>query len=181
MWERCMQLDNRTYNVLLHQLENVRWSIIGLSEVLYSGRSDKSHKEGVALVLQKEASKALIRYEAAGFMILKAKFLLESNNHTAVCPNITINRRGDRRILHRSKLSESGLDDSYMGFQLKGWIWHTWIGALGNVKNQFKSSVPMCRALSKPDIASYDKLALTGLRIKLKTIQKERCGKRFDV
>lgn len=85
-------------------------------KVLYSGRSDKSHKEGVALVLQKEASKALIRYEAAGFMILKAKFLLESNNHTAVCPNITINRRGDRRILHRSKLSESGLDDSYMGF-----------------------------------------------------------------
>jgi exonuclease III len=75
--------------ILLHQLKDMKWSIMGLSEVrwtgagefdkdeykiIYSGRADNKHQEGVAFILRKEAVKALIGYDTIGPRILKARF-----------------------------------------------------------------------------------------------------------
>src|SRR6218665_1288432 len=74
-------------DVLLHQLRGVRWSIMGLSEVrwtgsgeldrddykiIHSGRPDNKHQDGVALILKKEAARAMIGYAALGPSIIKA-------------------------------------------------------------------------------------------------------------
>src|SRR6218665_528781 len=67
---------------LLHQL---RWSIMDLSEVrwtgsgeldrddykiIYSGRPDNKHQDGVALIVKKEAARAMIGYAALGPRII---------------------------------------------------------------------------------------------------------------
>ena len=67
------------------------------------------------------------------------------------------------------------------------WTWEAPDGKTRNmidfilVNNRWKSSVTMCRAFSKPDVASDHKMIMAGIRIKLKTIQKEKIEKRFDV
>ena len=56
-------------DILLHQVKDLRWNVIGLSKtrwdgegemmkdghkIIYSGRKDGKHQEGVALVLRKK-------------------------------------------------------------------------------------------------------------------------------
>jgi len=77
-------------DILLYQLKDMKWSIMGLSEVrwtgageiekdeckiIYAGRSDNKHQDGVALILKKEAIKALIGYDAVNSRILNATYL----------------------------------------------------------------------------------------------------------
>lgn len=76
-------------DILLHQLHDYRWSIVGLAEtrwtgageftkddyrIIYSGRKDDKHQEGVAFVLRKEASNALLGYKCLGSRIITARF-----------------------------------------------------------------------------------------------------------
>lgn len=76
-------------DILLYQLERIKWSIIGISEtrwtgcgeiekgdskILYSGREDNKHQEGVALILRKDAKNALIGYKTVSSRIIKARF-----------------------------------------------------------------------------------------------------------
>ena len=76
-------------DILLHQMKEINWSILGLSEVrwtgegvidreeykiIYSGRRDGRHQEGVALVMKREAAKALLGYRAVSSRIIKARF-----------------------------------------------------------------------------------------------------------
>src|SRR6218665_2395722 len=49
------------------------------------------------------------------------------------------------------------------------------------VNNRWRSSVTMCRTFTKPDVASDHNLVMAGIRVKLKTIHREKSGKRFDI
>src|SRR3984885_7608136 len=67
------------------------------------------------------------------------------------------------------------------------WTWESPDGKTRNmidfilVNNRWRTSVTMCRAFSRPDVASDHKLILAGIRIKLRTITNEKTEKRFDV
>ena len=49
------------------------------------------------------------------------------------------------------------------------------------VNNRWKSSVTMCRTFTKPDVASDHNLVMAGIRVNLKTIHREKSGKKFDI
>ena len=49
------------------------------------------------------------------------------------------------------------------------------------VNIRWKSSVTMGRTFTKPDVASDHNLIIAGIRIKLKTIHREKLGKRVDI
>src|SRR6218665_1519086 len=49
------------------------------------------------------------------------------------------------------------------------------------VNNRWKSSVTMCRTFRKPDVVSDHNLVMAGIRVKLKTIHREKSGKKFDI
>ena len=84
-------------DILLHQLSSYKWSIVGLSEIrwtgngeltkddckiIYSGRKDDVHQEGVAILCSKEASRALMGYKPISSRIVKARFQLQHTNLT---------------------------------------------------------------------------------------------------
>ena len=85
--------------ILIHQMKDVNWSILGLSEVrwtgegeinkedykiIYSGRTDDRHQDGVALIMKKEAAKALLGYKAVSPRIIKARFRTAFGRATVV-------------------------------------------------------------------------------------------------
>jgi len=67
------------------------------------------------------------------------------------------------------------------------WTWESPDGQTKNmidfilVSNRWKSSVTMCRAFSKPDVASDHKLIMAGIRFKMQIVHREVLGRRFDV
>ena len=67
------------------------------------------------------------------------------------------------------------------------WTWESPDGKTKNridyilVNNRWKSAVSMCRSFSKPDVASDHKLVMAGIRLKMRTVYKEKPGRRFDV
>jgi len=85
--------------ILIHQMKDVNWSILGLSEVrwtgegeinkedykiIYSGRTDDRHQDGVALIMKKEAARALLGYKAVSPRIIKARFRTAFGRATVV-------------------------------------------------------------------------------------------------
>jgi len=99
-------------DVLLHQLQRLKWSIMGLAEthwtgagelskgeykIIYSGRKDDVHQEGVVLILSKEASKALLGYNCVSSRIVTARFRTATGKTTVVqvyAPTSTAQDRG---------------------------------------------------------------------------------------
>jgi len=86
-------------DVLLHQVKNLRWSVLGLCEtrwtgagefckddvkVIYSGRKDDKHQEGVALILRDKAIGALIGYNPIGPRIISAQFKTSCGKATVI-------------------------------------------------------------------------------------------------
>jgi len=54
-------------------------------KIVYAGRPDnKHHQEGVALILKKEAIKALVGYDAVNSRILKARFRTSCRKTTVI-------------------------------------------------------------------------------------------------
>src|SRR6218665_3233610 len=67
------------------------------------------------------------------------------------------------------------------------WTWESPDGKTRNmidfvmVNKRWKSSVNMCRTFIKPDVASDHNLVMAGIRVKLKTIHREKSEKTFDI
>jgi exonuclease III len=81
--------EDGALEIVIDQLEQYRWEIVGLCEthqtekgeyyhgsyrILTSGREDGIHREGVALILTKKASSALLSFEPISPRMLKARF-----------------------------------------------------------------------------------------------------------
>ena len=81
--------EDGALEIVIDQLEHYSWEIVGLCEthrtekgefyhgsyrILTSGREDGIHREGVALILTKKASSALLSFEPISPRMLKARF-----------------------------------------------------------------------------------------------------------
>src|SRR6218665_1035139 len=69
-------------------LSEVRWTGSGELDrddykIIYSG-PDNKHQDGVALILKKEAAKAMIGYTALGARIIKARFRTSEGKATVI-------------------------------------------------------------------------------------------------
>lgn len=86
-------------DILVNQLDHYRWQIVGLCEthllgkgelhhgdyhILLSGREDGKHRDGVALVLARTASAALLSFEPISPRLLKARFKTHFGELTVV-------------------------------------------------------------------------------------------------
>lgn len=142
-------------DILLHQLKNVSWSIMGLSEVrwtgagefdkgeykvIYSGRTDDKHRQGVAMILKKEATRALIGYDTVGPRILKARFRTSCGKATVIQVYAPTADSTDEEIdefyttLQETMQCTSTQDLTVLMGDLNAKVgddWRTWKGALG--------------------------------------------------
>src|SRR6218665_3497549 len=142
-------------DVLLHQLRGVRWSIMGLSEVrwtgsgeldrddyniIYSGRPDNKQQDGVALISKKEAARAMIGYAALGPRIIKTRFRTPKGKATVIqvyapTSNSTEEEIEDFYTALQEAMGNTPSQDLIivMGdFNAKvGKDWKTWRGAMG--------------------------------------------------
>src|SRR6218665_1527154 len=142
-------------DVLLHQLRGVRWSIMGLSEVrwtgsgeldrddyniIYSGRPDNKQQDGVALISKKEAARAMIGYAALGPRIIKTRFRTPKGKATVIqvyapTSNSTEEEIEDFYTALQEAMGNTPSQDLIivMGdFNAKvGKDWETWRGAMG--------------------------------------------------
>lgn len=88
-WNVRTMKDDGALEIVINQLEHYKWEIVGLCEthrtekgefyhgsyrILTSGREDGIHREGVALILTKKASSALLSFEPISPRMLKARF-----------------------------------------------------------------------------------------------------------
>ena len=85
---------------VLREFQNYRLDILGVCEarwtgrgqrtlisghtILYSGRSDDQHTEGVALIMSRKMEKTLIEWKPAGSRLLKASFNSKYTNLTVI-------------------------------------------------------------------------------------------------
>ena len=72
------EFDN--YNLDILGVNEVRWTCTGKRRlasghtIVFSGRSDDQHSEGVALLLNRKTEKALLEWKPFGSRLLKARF-----------------------------------------------------------------------------------------------------------
>ncbi|PVD27369.1 hypothetical protein C0Q70_12526 [Pomacea canaliculata] len=78
MLQLVKEFDN--YNLDILGVSEVRWTGTGKRRlasghtILFSGRSDAQHSEGVALLLNKKTEKALLEWKPYGPRLLRARF-----------------------------------------------------------------------------------------------------------
>ena len=100
LWNtRTMYETGKTAQVI-KEMQRYRLNILGVSEVrwtgsgkyvaptgeimYYSGREDGQHRQGVGLVLDKEASKSLMEWEPINHRIIRARFYSKFTKTTIV-------------------------------------------------------------------------------------------------
>lgn len=78
--------EMRRYNLNILGISEARWTDSGSIKtntgetVLYSGRDDNQHHEGVAIILQAGIEKSLIEWKPVNNRIVKARFKGQHNN-----------------------------------------------------------------------------------------------------
>ena len=142
-------------DILLHQLREVQWSVMGIAEtrwtgtgemnkgeykIIYAGREDGKHQEGVALIMEKRATRALLGYTTIGSRLIKARFrtatgkttIIQVYAPTAASPEEEIdefyeNLQGMiQNVPNRELLIIMGDFNAKVGKD-----WETWKGAMG--------------------------------------------------
>ena len=82
--------EMRRYNLNILGISDARWTDSGSIKtntgetVLYSGRDDDRHHEGVAIILQKGIEKSLIEWKPISNRIITARFKGQHNNLTVI-------------------------------------------------------------------------------------------------
>ena len=67
------------YNIAIMGISECRWTGSGKTvssnhTIIFSGRADDQHKEGVGLIMNKESAKSLIEWEPINERLIKARF-----------------------------------------------------------------------------------------------------------
>ena len=113
MWNtRTMFETGRTAQVI-GEMQRYRLNILGLSEVrwtgsgkyvaptgeimYYSGRGDDQHRQGVGLLLDKEASRCLMEWEPVNHRIIRVRFYSRFTKTTINNSTVLRSNRGCRR------------------------------------------------------------------------------------
>jgi len=95
-WNVRTMYESGKCHQVLEEMKRYRLDILGISEshwirfgrkplgtgeqILYSGREEKPHREGVALIISRQASKTFLGWEPHGARILRASFAAFSTN-----------------------------------------------------------------------------------------------------
>ena len=142
-------------DILLHQIRKLRWSVMGIAEtrwtgtgemnkgdhkIIYTGREDGKHQEGVALIMDKRATRALIGYTTRGSRLIKARFRTAMGKTTIIqvyAPTATSTEEEIEDFYENLQEMIQDIPSQeiliIMGdFNAKvGKDWETWKGALG--------------------------------------------------
>ena len=82
--------EMRWYNLHVMGVSESRWTGTGRLKavsgetVLYSGRNDELHREGVAIILKKGADRSLLEWKPINSRLIKARLKGKQNNLTLI-------------------------------------------------------------------------------------------------
>ena len=82
--------EMRRYNLHVLGVSESRWTGTGRLKavsgetVLYSGRDDELHREGVAIILKKGADRSLLEWKPINSRLIKARLKGKQNNLTLI-------------------------------------------------------------------------------------------------
>ena len=82
--------EMRRYNLHVLGVSESRWigtgrlKTVSGETVLYSGRDDESHREGVAIILKKGADRSLLEWKPIDSRLIKARLKGKQNNLTLI-------------------------------------------------------------------------------------------------
>ena len=82
--------EMRRYNLHVLGVSESRWigtgrlKAVSGETVLYSGRNDELHREGVAIILKKRADRSLLEWKPINSRLIKARLKGKQNNLTLI-------------------------------------------------------------------------------------------------